>query len=181
MNMHAGLPHCTTADDVFDGYFIPRGSIVMTNAWAITHNSDVYEAPDDFRPERFLRTGAQGQLELNPDRFDPAAVVFGYGRRCVASSRDTRPPDQALVRSICPGMNIARDMLFAAISSMLATLNITPASEEHGAPKLSTLEYTTSGTIYQVLPFDCSIKPRSTEAAALIAQAAKDADHNMSM
>jgi cytochrome P450 len=89
MNMHAGLPHCTTADDVFDGYLIPRGAIVMANAWAITHNSDIYEAPDDFRPERFLRTGDQGQLELNPDRFDPAAVVFGYGRRCVACSLDT--------------------------------------------------------------------------------------------
>jgi cytochrome P450 len=90
MNMHAGLAHCTTADDVFDGYFIPRGTLLLVNAWAIVHDPDVYEAPDDFRPERFLRTGAHGQLELNPNVFDPTATVFGYGRRCAALSPDTQ-------------------------------------------------------------------------------------------
>jgi hypothetical protein len=80
--------------------------------------------------------------------------------------------DHALFRSICPGRDLSRDTLFVAISSMLATLNITPASEEHGPP---TLHYT-SGTLYHVLPFDCSIKPRSAGAAALIAHAAKCAD-----
>jgi hypothetical protein len=72
-------------------------------------------------------------------------------------------------------MDISRDTLFAAISSMLATLTIAPPCEEHGAPRSSTLEYT-SGTICQVMPFDCSIKPRSAEAARLIAHAAKDTD-----
>jgi cytochrome P450 len=89
MNIHAGLPHCTTADDVFDGYFIPRGSLLMANLWAIMHDPEVYEEPDDFRPERFLRTGAQGQLELNPEVLDPAATIFGYGRRCATFSHHT--------------------------------------------------------------------------------------------
>jgi cytochrome P450 len=89
MNMHAGLPHCTTADDVFDGYFIPRGTLIIANAWAIMHDPEVFEEPDEFRPERFLRTDAQGQLELNPDVFDPATAVFGYGRRCAVLSPDT--------------------------------------------------------------------------------------------
>jgi cytochrome P450 len=88
--MHVALPHCTTADDVFDGYFIPRGTLLLANSWAITHDPEVYEAPDEFRPERFLRIGAQGQLELNPDVFNPAAAVFGYGRRCAAFSSDAR-------------------------------------------------------------------------------------------
>jgi cytochrome P450 len=89
MNMRAGVPHCTTADDVFDGYFIPRGTLLMANLWAITHDPEVYEEPDEFRPERFLRTGAHGQLELNPDVFDPATAVFGYGRRCAVFSPGT--------------------------------------------------------------------------------------------
>jgi hypothetical protein len=82
--------------------------------------------------------------------------------------------DEAPDHSICPGMNIARDTLFAAISSMLVTLTITPASEELNAPRSSNLEYSTSGLFCEVLPFDCSIKPRSAKAAALIVQAAKD-------
>lgn len=28
-----GIPHCTTADDEFDGYFIPAGTIVLPNTW----------------------------------------------------------------------------------------------------------------------------------------------------
>jgi hypothetical protein len=148
MNVYSGLPHCTTADDVFEGYFIPRGTLLMANAWAITHDPEIYEAPDDFKPERFLRTGAQGQLELNPDVFDPTAVAFGYGRRCVAFSTDTCVFDQAPVRSICPGRGITLDTLFAAISSILATLNITPPCEEHETPRSSILEYT-NGALFK--------------------------------
>ncbi|KAJ7584337.1 cytochrome P450 [Mycena floridula] len=29
----SGLPHCTTEDDIHDGYFIPKGSIIICNIW----------------------------------------------------------------------------------------------------------------------------------------------------
>jgi hypothetical protein len=74
-------------------------------------------------------------------------------------------------------MNLSRDTLFAAISSMLATLEITPASGLD-APRSSAFQYHTSGLLCAVLPFDCSIKPRSARAVALIAQVAKDAERN---
>ena len=28
-----GAPHCVEQDDVHDGYFIPKGSIIMPNIW----------------------------------------------------------------------------------------------------------------------------------------------------
>ena len=28
-----GLPHVTTSDDEYDGYLIPKGSIVLVNLW----------------------------------------------------------------------------------------------------------------------------------------------------
>ena len=28
-----GIPHRVTKDDIFDGYFIPAGTIVLGNAW----------------------------------------------------------------------------------------------------------------------------------------------------
>lgn len=28
-----GVPHMSTADDMYDGYYIPKGSILMPNIW----------------------------------------------------------------------------------------------------------------------------------------------------
>lgn len=30
-----GLPHVTTADDVYGGYLIPRGAIIIPNIWFV--------------------------------------------------------------------------------------------------------------------------------------------------
>lgn len=32
----AGVPHRTTDDDVYEGYFIPSGTIVFANQWSVT-------------------------------------------------------------------------------------------------------------------------------------------------
>ncbi|EMD37501.1 hypothetical protein CERSUDRAFT_65155 [Gelatoporia subvermispora B] len=42
----------------------------------ILHDPETFPEPDEFRPERYLKDGM-----LNPDMIDPAAVVFGTGRR----------------------------------------------------------------------------------------------------
>jgi cytochrome P450 len=31
-----GLPHRTTADDVYNGYLIPKGSLILPNIWLVT-------------------------------------------------------------------------------------------------------------------------------------------------
>ena len=109
-----GLPHCTTADDELNGFFIPAGTAVVANIWcaraspslarpslsliadvtcllhttrdrAYMHDPQAYESPDEFRPERFI--GADGALD--PGARDPADFVFGFGRRCVALSPRT--------------------------------------------------------------------------------------------
>jgi len=35
-----------TEDDWYEGYFIPKNSIIMMNLWAIHHNPDDYPEPD---------------------------------------------------------------------------------------------------------------------------------------
>ncbi|KAJ3859266.1 cytochrome P450 [Lentinula novae-zelandiae] len=79
MRYHAvvpnGLPHCTAADDIHDGMFIPKGAIIFANIWNMTHDPEVYKNPMEFNPERFL-----GE---SPEQ-DPKDMVFGFGRRLVA-------------------------------------------------------------------------------------------------
>jgi len=34
-----------TQDDWYEGYFLPKGSIIMINQWAIHYNEKVYSDP----------------------------------------------------------------------------------------------------------------------------------------
>ncbi|KAK0185472.1 cytochrome P450 [Armillaria mellea] len=68
------IPHCTSQDDVYNGYFIPKGSLVIANIWNMTHDPQIYHDPMVFNPTRFL-----GRPEHAPER-DPREVAFGFGR-----------------------------------------------------------------------------------------------------
>ena len=70
------LPNRATQDDVYRGFFIPGGAIVIQNVWAISRDPSIYPDPETFNPDRFLKDGKINPLVLNPeDR------VFGAGRR----------------------------------------------------------------------------------------------------
>lgn len=91
---------------------------------AILHDPDTYPKPDEFKPARFLKRGAEADVELNPDILDPSAAVFGFGRR------------------FCPGRWMVYDTLWIAIASILATFDISPTMDEHGAPCTAEVKYT---------------------------------------
>jgi cytochrome P450 len=88
-----GIPHATTASDIYNGYFIPKDVVVFPNAWAMTHDATKYPNPDEFKPERFL----QDDGSLNSDTM---RISFGWGRRicgstsrrCIALDRDGEFP-----------------------------------------------------------------------------------------
>jgi len=131
-----GLPHRVTQDDVYQGFRIPKGTTVVANIWAITHDSDIYPDPSVFDPERFIpRPGFEVQA-------DPRKWVFGFGRR------------------VCPGAHFAETNLFLNITSILATFNISKAVKDgkEVEPEISFVSY---GPISHPKPFDCRITPRS--------------------
>ncbi|KAI0295325.1 CyP450 monooxygenase [Multifurca ochricompacta] len=92
-----GLPHRVMEDDVYEGHFIPAGSTIMANVWAMMHDPVIFPESDRFLPERWLV----------PDPPPFPEVVFGSGRR------------------ICQGQYMARDSIWAAIVNVLATFDIT--------------------------------------------------------
>jgi len=135
------IPHAVTKDDIYEGFLIPKGAIVIGNTWAILHDPERYPEPDAFKPERFL----------NPDGSlldDPVLVLaFGYGKR------------------VCPGRHFAEATLFITAASLLSVFNVEMGEACKGQP----FEYTYTGTaISRPNTFPCSIVPRDKRAEELI-------------
>ena len=94
------MPHMATNDDEYDGYYIPKGTVVLGNAWSVTnrrfttfcsltfscftdrsilHDPELFNNPMEYEPERYLKDGL-----LKPDYLGNInSVVFGFGRRLV--------------------------------------------------------------------------------------------------
>ncbi|KIJ23694.1 hypothetical protein M422DRAFT_195619, partial [Sphaerobolus stellatus SS14] len=72
----SGIGHMASEDDVIQGYFIPKGTVVLGNVWKILHNeADFGPETDKFNPERYFMPGIR----------DPATSgAFGFGRRICA-------------------------------------------------------------------------------------------------
>jgi cytochrome P450 len=102
-----GVPHKSSADDWYEGYFIPKGSVVITNVWAMNRDPAVFPDFDEFRPERFLDESA-----IPKDTHGQGHVTFGAGRR------------------ICVGMNVANNALFIDMASLLWAINIHNGAKE---------------------------------------------------
>ncbi|KIJ67222.1 hypothetical protein HYDPIDRAFT_84550 [Hydnomerulius pinastri MD-312] len=134
------VPHSTTNDDVYAGYFIPKGPfhlIFPTDHFhrAITHNEEKYENPLEFVPERFI--GESG--ELNDDT--TAGIAFGFGRR------------------ICPGRHLADATLWIAMATLLTVFKFSKLMDEHGK-EVDFEPQWISGLTTRPLPFPCAITPR---------------------
>ncbi|KAJ3533643.1 hypothetical protein NMY22_g7252 [Coprinellus aureogranulatus] len=138
------IPHLLEQDDEYNGYFIPKDSIIVGNAWAMLNDKRDYPDPRAFRPERFLTP--DGQLDVTVR--EPIAG-FGFGRRA------------------CPGRHVAMSILYIAISSILSVFDLSKAKDEDGNPITPSGEFVSS-LASRPIPFQCAIQPRSVETERVI-------------
>ncbi|KAL5335036.1 cytochrome P450 [Aspergillus crustosus] len=84
-----GIPHLLMEDDTYQGYHLPKGTIVFTNAWSIHREQGEYDAGDAFCPDRFLdnKFGALESQEADDHRRD--TYSFGAGRRMLNMAKIT--------------------------------------------------------------------------------------------
>jgi cytochrome P450 len=143
-----GIPHMSVEDDMLNGFFIPRGSLIMPNIWALTHDSEVYRDPMVFKPERFL-----GIDEQEPE-MDPHAIVFGFGRR------------------VCPGRFLADVTVYLSIARSLAVFNVTKSSEN--GKEVEVKAKFQAGVISHPVPWKFKVTPRSPAHEALILSVEKE-------
>ncbi|QRV84098.1 cytochrome P450 family protein [Ceratobasidium sp. AG-Ba] len=134
-----GFPHAVAKDDIYKGYFIPKGSIVIANIWAMDRDKSIYVEPDSFDPDRFL------------DVTVPNPPAFGFGRR------------------LCPGNEFAEKSLFIIFASLLAVFNLKPPIDPVTSNLLiPEAKVTTHALVSHPLPFDCVFEPRSDAHAKLL-------------
>jgi cytochrome P450 len=58
------IPHAAVEDDIYEGYFIPKGAAVFALSHYIHRKEELYPDPESFKPERFL--DEYGQLNNLP-------------------------------------------------------------------------------------------------------------------
>ncbi|KAI0092433.1 CyP450 monooxygenase [Irpex rosettiformis] len=138
------LPRRALVDDHYEGYFIPKGTLILANVWHILRDPQEYPDPDRFYPDRFMKDGA-----LNSDVRDPNTVAFGFGRR------------------ICPGRHLAKDNAFLTMASVLHVFDIIPAVDEHGKQLDPTVQMTT-GLLSYPDRLNYTVRARSEAAERLI-------------
>ena len=96
-----GMPHAAAEDGWYEGMYIPKGTICISNIWHCNHDHAVFgEDADKFRPERHL--DECGELLPGPNEtYQAGHVGFGFGRR------------------ICVGKELAIESLFINIARIL--------------------------------------------------------------
>ncbi|NXV72319.1 CP2K6 protein, partial [Atlantisia rogersi] len=95
------LPHATTADVIFKGYFIPKETYVIPLLASVLRDKSQWEKPDIFYPENFL--DSEGKF-VKKEAFMP----FSTGRR------------------ICAGETLAKMELFLFFTSLLQRFTFQP-------------------------------------------------------
>ncbi|KAF7346475.1 hypothetical protein MSAN_01875600 [Mycena sanguinolenta] len=152
------VPHTASEDDIYEGYFIPKGysdltvllddlniisgTTVIPNVWAMGHDESKYSNPDEFNPERFLNS--DGQLNT-----DDHILGFGFGRR------------------ICVGRHAADAIVWATIVSVLSTFDIAKPKDATGK-EIEIEPVYVDGLLSYPKPFQCSITPRNDVTRQLI-------------
>ncbi|KAF2867528.1 cytochrome P450 [Massariosphaeria phaeospora] len=154
-----GTPHASTEDDVYDGFYIPAGTTVLGNSWAINLNEAYYPNPHLFDPARFLDTALAAQAKAptaqsgKPHPAKAGHSSFGWGRR------------------ICPGADLAANSLFVALAKLLWAFDI--AAKE--GVRYDTFAYT-DGFNIRPQKFECEIRVRSEAHRAVLEGELRDAE-----
>ncbi|KAI5320072.1 PREDICTED: cytochrome [Prunus dulcis] len=92
-------PHLALEDCKVEGYDICKGTRVFINTWSIGRDPSLWDAPEEFNPERFLGKA----IDVKGQNFE--LLPFGSGRR------------------MCPGYGLGLKMIRCSLANMLHGFN----------------------------------------------------------
>ncbi|KAJ0765862.1 putative cytochrome P450 [Helianthus annuus] len=126
------VPRESTQDVKLLGYDIPSGTQVFINAWAIARDPSVWEAPEEFRPERFLNK------PIDYKGFHFEFLPFGAGRRG------------------CPGIQFAMTVNELVLANLVYKFDLSLMGEDE-----LDMSETFGITVHKKSPILVSTTPRS--------------------
>jgi cytochrome P450 len=89
------VPRLSREDTSIDGYDIPAGTRVLVSVWSIGRDPELWDAPEEFMPERFLSS------RLDVKGHDYELLPFGSGRR------------------MCPGYSLGLKVIQVSLANLL--------------------------------------------------------------
>ncbi|XP_077536377.1 cytochrome P450 2F3-like [Haemaphysalis longicornis] len=98
-----GIPRECSDDVVIDGFFIPKGTVVLPNIWAVHQDPTLWKEPQKFVPGRFLND--DGSIMSHKPEF---LIPFSTGRRA------------------CPGETFSSMEIFLMITYLLQKYHVLP-------------------------------------------------------
>lgn len=128
-------------DDTVNGYFIPKGTVVLGNAWSAQYDPNAYELPEIFDPDRFLRNpyGTKATAEEAQAEGRKQLYCFGSGRRQ------------------CPGDLFAQSSILLTMSKLIWAFNIIA----DGDIDLNIESGFHGGLVWSSKPYQVRLVPRS--------------------
>jgi cytochrome P450 len=144
-----GIPHKSLDDDVYEGMFIPKGTYVYYNTFAMSRDPAIYSSPESFIPERYTAASEGGPGE--PFLVGP----FGFGRR------------------ICVGRHLAQASVWIFIATLIATVDISKPVDSEGRVREQPITFST-GLSSHPGKFDVVFRPRSRRAEEVLRSAVGD-------
>lgn len=107
MRLHMAIPllvpHMNLHQAKLGGYDIPAESKILVNAWYLANNPELWENPEQFKPERFL-----GEEKIDASGNDFRFLPFGVGRRS------------------CPGIILALPILSLVLGKLVQSFELLP-------------------------------------------------------
>ncbi|VDC01479.1 unnamed protein product [Peniophora sp. CBMAI 1063] len=143
-----GVPHRSTQNDFYEGYFIPKGTVIIPNVWEMNRDTATFgEDAHLFNPSRFLDEKGE-LLSTLPGSKDDGHYTFGFGRR------------------ICVGKHVATNSLFIDIAISLWAYSFMNVEGQI----LDSEGGMNEGIVVAPKPFKVDIQYRFPEALSLLTQ-----------
>jgi len=131
------LPHRNRNDEEFDGYAIPKDTMLVASLWSITRDPEFHTNANDFNPDRY---------EVDGERIP--YYVFGYGHRR------------------CPGADMAFAQLFHQATFILSCFTLKAQLDANGKPIIPEAKFA-GEMVRKPEPFPYDIQPRWDNVQAL--------------
>ncbi|ESK85920.1 cytochrome [Moniliophthora roreri MCA 2997] len=151
------IPRATLADEEYRGFVLPKGTTILVNIYGIYHDPQHFNNPEVLDPGRYLshEFGVKEGVDASFFRDD---IVFGFGRRA------------------CPGIYIARDSLNLNTMNLIWAFDFAPFKDAMGNEiRVGFDNHEKKGFFPVLLPFKCSIRPRSQDVVNIVEREFKEA------